>query len=174
MSELNSRFRVVETKKTFGARFSKRNQKVSESAEEYAAELKRLYDKAYSQRDSETRQEDLLRRFLDGLYDDKARFQVEYVKEPKTIDEAVYYVVDFEETRRRPSSYEGNDRKNKPQVRNVNCSDMESDFSETENKQQKFCNDRRPIRKANNSMGPNGNKNGNQNKIRSQGNSSQQ
>ena len=55
VAELNSRFRVVETKKTFGAQFSKRNQKVSESAEEYAAELKRLYDKAYSQRDSETR-----------------------------------------------------------------------------------------------------------------------
>ena len=79
VAELNSRFRVVETKKTFGAQFSKRNQKVSESAEEYAAELKRLYDRAYSQRDSETRQEDLLRRFLDGLYDAKARFQVEYV-----------------------------------------------------------------------------------------------
>ena len=93
----------METKKTFGAQFSKRNQKVSESAEEYATELKRLYDKAYSQRDSETRQEDLLWRYLDGLYDDKARFQVEYVKEPKTIDEAVFYVVDFEETRRRPS-----------------------------------------------------------------------
>ena len=43
----------------------------------------------------------------------KLRFQVEYVKEPKTIDEAVFYVVDFEETRRRPSPYEGNDRKNK-------------------------------------------------------------
>lgn len=67
VAELNSRFRVVETKKTFGAQFSKRNQKVSESAEEYAAELKRLYDKAYSQRDSETRQEDLLRRFLEAL-----------------------------------------------------------------------------------------------------------
>ena len=149
MSELNSRFRVVETKKTFGAQFSKRNQKVSESAEEYVAELKRLYDKAYSQRDSETRQEDLLR-FLDSLYDDKARFQVEYVKEPKTIDEAAFYVVDFEETRRRPSSYEGNERKNKRQVRNVNFSDMESGISETENEQQNFRNYRKPIRKTNN------------------------
>ena len=172
VAELNSRFRVVETKKTFGAQFSKRNQKVSESAEEYAAELKRLYDKAYSQRDSETRQEDLLRRFLDGLYDDKARFQVEYVKEPKTIDEAVFYVVDFEETRRKPSPYEGNDRKNKRQVRHINFSDTESDFSESENEQPSSHSKRKSIRKANNSVGINGNKNGNQNKGRSQGNSS--
>ena len=150
ISELNSRFRVVETKKTFGAQFSKRNQKVSESAEEYVAELKRLDDKAYSQRDSETRHEDLLRRFLDSLYDDKARFQVEYVKEPKTIDEAAFYMVDLEETRRRPSSYEGNERKNKRQVRNVNFSYMESGISETENEQQNFSNYRKPIRKTNN------------------------
>ena len=101
MSELNIRFRVEETKQTFDAQCSKRNPKVSETTEEYAAELKRLYYKAYSKRNSETRLEDLLRRFLDGLYDDKARFQVEYVKEPKTIDEAVFYVVDFEETRRK-------------------------------------------------------------------------
>ena len=47
VSELNSRFRVVVTKKTYGAQFSHRSQKPSESVEEYAAELKRLYDKAH-------------------------------------------------------------------------------------------------------------------------------
>ena len=172
VAELNSRFRVVETKKTFGAQFSKRNQKVSESAEEYAAELKRLYDRAYSQRDSETRQEDLLRRFLDGLYDDKARFQVEYVKEPKTIDDAVFFVVDFEETRRRPSSYEGNDRKNKRQVRNVAFSDTESEFSESESEQSNFRSKRKSVRKANNNSGTSASKSGNQNKGKTQGNSS--
>ena len=62
----------------------------------------RLYDKAHANRDEETRREDLLRKFLDGLYDGKARFQVEYVKEPRDIDEAVYQVVDFQETRHRP------------------------------------------------------------------------
>ena len=80
----------------------------------------------------------MLRRFLDGLYDDKARFQVEYVKEPRTIDDAVFFVVDFEETRRRPSSYEGIDRKNKRQVRNVAFSDTESEFSESESEQSLF------------------------------------
>ena len=128
--ELNSRFSVVETKKTYAAQFSKRNQKVGETTEEYAAELKRLYDRAYAHRDSGTRQEDLLRRFLDGLYDDKARFQVEYVKEPKTIDEAVFFVVDFEETRRKPVYSEGQDKKYKRPVRNVRFSESESEVSD--------------------------------------------
>lgn len=159
VAELNSRFRVVETKKTFGAQFSKRNQKVSETTEEYAAELKRLYDKAYAKRDSETRQEDLLRRFLDGLYDDKARFQVEYVKEPKTIDEAVFYVVDFEETKRKPTAYEGSDKKYKRPVRNVNFSDSESEFSDIEiSGKNQTCTREKPIRKANNYGGPVNNK----------------
>ena len=128
--KLNSRFSVVETKKTYAAQFSKRNQKVGETTEEYAAELKRLYDRAYAHRDSGTRQEDLLRRFLDGLYDDKARFQVEYVKEPKTIDEAVFFVVDFEETRRKPVYSEGQDKKYKRPVRNVRFSESESEVSD--------------------------------------------
>ena len=49
-------------------------QKGGESVEDYGAELKRLYDKAHSQRDVRTRQEDLLRQFLDGFSDGKARF----------------------------------------------------------------------------------------------------
>ena len=106
--ELNSRFRVVVTKKTYGAQFSHRCQKANECVEEYAAELKRLYDKANANRDEETRREDLLRRFLDGLYDEKARFQVEYITEPSDIDEAVYQVVDFQETRHRPLMGDGN------------------------------------------------------------------
>jgi hypothetical protein len=38
-----------------------------ESVEKLAAELKRLYYKAYRNRDARTRQEDLLQRFLLGL-----------------------------------------------------------------------------------------------------------
>lgn len=68
--------------------------------EDYAAELKRLYDKAHPKRNSETREEDLLRRFLDGLADSDAQFHVEYVKEPENIDEGVLQVVNFEETGR--------------------------------------------------------------------------
>ena len=54
---------------------------------------------AHGYRDPRTRQEDLLRRFLDGLCDDNARFHVEYVKDPNSIDEAVYHVVNFVETK---------------------------------------------------------------------------
>ena len=97
--ELNNRFRVVETSKAFWLQFSHRNQKYGESVEEYAADLKKLYDKAHVRRDRETRKEDLLRRFLDGLVDDKARFHVEFIKEPSDIDEAVYQVVCFQQTK---------------------------------------------------------------------------
>ena len=103
VSELNSRYRVMETSRTFAVKFSNRSQRSGETAEEYAAESKRLYDKARGYRDQRTHQrthqEDLVRRFLDGLQDETARFQVEFNKEPKDIDEAVYHVVNFLQTR---------------------------------------------------------------------------
>ena len=58
IKELNSKFRVVETKRTFAVQFSQRTQRQGETAEEFAAELKRLYAKAYSFRSEATRQED--------------------------------------------------------------------------------------------------------------------
>jgi hypothetical protein len=100
VKELQNRFRKVESSRTFGARFSSRGQKVNESLEEYAAELKRLYDKAHTRRDPETRQHDLLRRFLDGLQDESARFEIEYFKTPNDIDEAVSLTVEYLETRK--------------------------------------------------------------------------
>ena len=99
--EINNRFRVVETSKAFWVQFSHRSQKYGETVEEYAAELKKLYDKAHVRRDTETRREDLLRRFLDGLVDDKARFHVEFIKEPTNIDDAVYQVVCFQQTKQK-------------------------------------------------------------------------
>ena len=98
VKEVNSRFSVIETSKTYALSFSRRNQNPSETFEEYAAELKRLYDKAYSDRPSQTRDEDLLRKFLNGLENEKVRISVEYVKEPKTIDEAVYHAVNYVQT----------------------------------------------------------------------------
>lgn len=78
--ERNSRFRVVETSKTFIFKFSNRQQKPGEKVEDYAADLKRLYDKAHPKRNSKTREEDLLQRLLDSLADSIARFHVENVK----------------------------------------------------------------------------------------------
>ena len=63
--------------------------------------LKKLYDRAHARRDSRTREEDLLRRFLDGLQDTKASFHVEFVKNPANIDEAVDEVINFQEVHRK-------------------------------------------------------------------------
>lgn len=113
VGELRNRFRRVETSKSFSAKFSHREQRQSESVENYAADLKHLYDKAYPQRDDATRREDLLRRFLDGLIDEKARLHVELVKEPHDVDEAVFEVVNFLETTRK-SRNSGQEYRRKP------------------------------------------------------------
>lgn len=125
VAELQSRFQKVETAKAFGGMFRRRDQKAGETPEEYAAELKRLYDKAHPQRDSETRKEDLLHKFLDGLMDEKAKFHVEYVKEPEDIDEAVYEVVNF-------SNFDG---KNKRPTRAVRESETSDDGENDEDHQ---------------------------------------
>ena len=95
VKELGSRFKVVEVAKTYQVQFSKRVQKSGESIENFAAELKRLYTKAYPKRPASIRQEDLLRKFLDGLCDNHVRQQVEFVKQPASIDDAVVEVINF-------------------------------------------------------------------------------
>lgn len=99
--EMNNRFRIIETPRSFAAKFSRRNQRIGETAEDYAADLKLLYDKAHGYRDRRTRDEDLVRRFLDGLRDEEVKFEVEYHKEPSSIDEAVFQVVNFIQTKSR-------------------------------------------------------------------------
>lgn len=117
---------MVETKKTFAAKFSQRTQKPGETAEEYAAELKRLYAKAYTFRDETTRQEDLVRRFLDGLRDSDARFEVEYNKEPDNIDEAVFHAVDYLQTNRKGSTEGSADKHYKRYARRSKVKDDSS------------------------------------------------
>lgn len=77
--------------------FNRQNQKSDEKPEAYAAELKRIYGKAYKNRDMKIRQEDLLQRFLMGLSDHDSRVHVELYKEPNTIEEAVQEVITFTE-----------------------------------------------------------------------------
>ena len=98
-AELNSRYKRIETARSFAAKFSNRTQGSGETVEEYAADLKRLYDKAHGYRDRRTRDEDLVRRFLDGLRDEEMKFLIEYHKEPSNIDEAVFHVVNFIQTK---------------------------------------------------------------------------
>ena len=95
--ELSLRFQTVETNKTFRAQFGKRTQRIGESVENYCAELKRIYDKAYPGRNTEMRHQLLLQQFLNGLRDRQAKFAVEYFKEPCTIEDAVHHVVTYME-----------------------------------------------------------------------------
>ena len=135
IKELNSRFRVVEREKTFAAKFSQRTQKPNETVEEYAAELKRLYSKAYKCRDTNTRQQDLVRRFLDGLKDDEARFEIDFHKEPVDIDKAVFHAVNFIQSRRRNATdmYSYQDKKFKKYARRTS---QESDAEDSGVEQQ--------------------------------------
>ena len=127
VKELNSRFRVIETERTYAASFSQRSQCKDETAEVFAADLKRLYAKAYKFRDDRTRQEDLVRRFLDGLKGSEARFEIEFNKEPANIDEPVYHAINFVQTRR--NAFEGYwEKKFKRYIRRTNQdSDNEDD-----------------------------------------------
>ena len=111
VNELHFRFRVIENSRTYKSQFSHRDQHSNESVEEYAAELKRLYNKAHPNRDNSTRDEDLLRRLLDGLSDSQARFHVEYIKNPENIDQAAFEVVNFLETK---AVWSGQDRRRQP------------------------------------------------------------
>lgn len=116
--ELHYRFRRVETPKSFELKLRNRFQKPGESVSEYASDLKRLYCKAFPNRDSNTRREDLLRKFLEGLNDDDVKFHVEYIKEPEDIDAAVCEVVRYLDTIKTAKS---------KKVRMVRGDDEESD-----------------------------------------------
>ena len=124
INEIKHRFRKVELTRRYGSQFSNRNQNPGEPVEDFAAELKRLYHKAYPKRDTETRREDLLRRFLDGSFDHNASFQVEYVKQPTDIDEAVFELVTFQESKKH--STENHKSKFQQPARKVNDSAIDS------------------------------------------------
>ena len=103
IKELNNRFGVIETTRTYKLQFSRRKQLTGESVEKFAAELKRLYYKAYKNWDAITRQEDLLQRFVLGLNDYKARVHLELHRDPATIDDAVYEILTYMETMKNPN-----------------------------------------------------------------------
>jgi len=57
------------------------------------------------------------------LLDEKARFYVEFLKEPRDIDQAVYVVVCFQETKTRKRKLYGNAIRSAE----MSCSDISSD-----------------------------------------------
>lgn len=135
VEELNNRFSTIETARSYKLQFNRRDQKPGETAILYGAELKRLYDKAYPNRNSGTRCEDLLRRFLDGLNDENARFQIEFVKDPADIDEAIRHVINFTEARK--ASYtDDQDKRPKKIARQVKVKNTKRPLS-TQNNMEK-------------------------------------
>ncbi len=95
LSQLELRFKTIETPRMFQIQFDNRKQKVEESYHNFACELKRLYDKAYPRRPWHIRNEDLVRKFLNCCLNRKVAAQVEYHQSPKTIDHAVYEMVHY-------------------------------------------------------------------------------
>jgi hypothetical protein len=87
VNELKNRFGVIEIKKTYRVQFNSKYQWTGETVEIHATELKRIYEKAYTNRDARIRQEDLLHRFLMGIGNDKANIHIELNKDPKTIED---------------------------------------------------------------------------------------
>jgi hypothetical protein len=96
VKELENRFRKVENPRTYRTKLSKLKQK-GETVEEFAAEIKKIYDKAYPDRNIKTREEDLLQKFLEGLKDQNAASQVQFIRKLQDIDEAVDAIVNFQE-----------------------------------------------------------------------------
>ena len=130
--ELEFRFRKIETPSTFRMKFSHRRQKTGESVESFATDLKRFYDKAYPDRDRKTRKEDLLRKFFEGVLDESARHLVEYVKTPETIDEAVFEMVNFLDSRRRVPNVDYKRRQGRVSWKTESSgSESELEFTET-------------------------------------------
>ena len=130
--ELDLRFKCVETNKSYRALFSKRTQHFGESVENYASELKRLYDKAYPGKNPDMRKTLLLQQFMGGLGDKRAKCAVEYFKEPSSIEDAVHNVVMYMETHQ--AQHTGIRSLNKPNYKTVNFAfddDYEDDDDDT-------------------------------------------
>jgi hypothetical protein len=75
VNELKNRFGVIEIKKTYRVQFNRKYQWTGETVEIHATELKRIYERAYTNRDARIRQEDLLHRFFFPVSSLKCFFQ---------------------------------------------------------------------------------------------------
>ena len=136
--ELSLRFQTVETNRTFRAQFGKRTQRIGESVEDYCAELKRIYDKAYPGRNPEMRQQLLLQQFLNGLRNKQAKFAVEYFKEPCTIEDAVHHVVTYMEAQQGTMCNDrSTDRRSKSVIFKADTVTYEGDDERNEEENQK-------------------------------------
>ena len=99
--ELTTRYRKVESRKSYINRWSSLKQGPNQTDEELAAHIKWVYEKAYPEWNGDIWKEDVVNKFLEALYDNNARAVVEFMNSPENIDEAVEFVVQYKETRKR-------------------------------------------------------------------------
>ena len=92
------RFLTVESERGYRLKWTELKQSPGQSVEELAAHIKWLHDKAYPNRDRKTRKEDLVSKFFEALSNSTAKAQVQFIKDPQDIDEAVEYVVNYKDT----------------------------------------------------------------------------
>ena len=88
--ELELRFHASCGKDAGQRLFYARKLKPSETLRQYAADLKSLCLKAYPRGlSNEVREEMLIKQFFDGIHNEEARFQIQYLQKPRTLDRAV-------------------------------------------------------------------------------------
>lgn len=88
-AELDKRYKEFVNPDAYAVLFANRDQQSNESLQEYAADLTTLYDKAHPHRNKSSRTEDLKRRFIDGVKDQKLAKHVEFVKCPRSMEDAL-------------------------------------------------------------------------------------
>ena len=100
VEELQRRFKTTETPQTCARQFYRRRLRSGETLKEFASDLKTLVRKAYPSGLNRWAMEQMLvKQFFDGLGDDELRYNIEYVKMPKGLDEAVDLVYEHDEFR---------------------------------------------------------------------------
>ena len=100
VEELQRRFKTTETPQTCARQFYRRRLRSGETLKEFASDLKTLVRKAYPSGLSQwAMQQMLIKQFLDGLGDDELRYNIEYVKMPKDLDEAIDLVYEHDDFR---------------------------------------------------------------------------
>ncbi|VDI33903.1 Hypothetical predicted protein [Mytilus galloprovincialis] len=138
VKELENRFGEIDTTKIYISRFNGRRQHNDESVQNFAAELKMLYDK--------------------GLLDENARIHVELNKEPSSIEEAVYFTVHYQETCRYPNEdfnfSKGFNQGNRKPIRQIQQQDsVQRQFDSRPQKDKRCYNCDQP-RPRNDNFGP--------------------
>ena len=98
VEELERRFHVAETPQTCARQFYRRKLRSTETLRQFAADLKVLIRKAYPRGVNCVAMEQMLiKQFFDGLDDEDLRYNVEYLKMPYRLDEAVDLVMEHDE-----------------------------------------------------------------------------